>query len=259
MPTTSFLETVTVIETREVAKGTFVTKVKAPSIARNVKAGQFVMVSFPESTDPLLPRAFSVCDAFEDSVSLLYVAVGKGTRRISKLLPGDPMVFNGPLGKGFPNMSGQKTFHVVVGGSGAALIPILDRTAKSRGASINFYYGARTGSQLVKFDGVENVNHATDDGSEGFHGNVVELLKKKIDGDSSGVVFACGPTPMLVALQREVGVSVETYLSVETPMACGMGLCQGCPVRNAGDGDYYLACKDGPVFRSTEISFEMKP
>jgi dihydroorotate dehydrogenase electron transfer subunit len=255
----SFLETAVTLETNEVADRTFITKFRAPRIAPGVEPGQFLMVSFPETTDPLLPRAFSVCDADGDTLSLLYVAVGKGTTRLSKLGPGEPVVLNGPLGKGFPKMEKQTEIWTAVGGSGAALIPILTRAAGKAGAEIRFYYGARTRAHLVSFDNARGVHFATDDGSGGFHGNVVQFLIEEMKGRKPDRLFGCGPTPMLIAMQKEFGIRVPTFLSVETPMACGMGFCQGCPVRKPGEKDYYLACKDGPVFRSDEIEFEVKP
>lgn len=254
----SILETAITVDTREVADRTYITRFKSPRIAPLVSAGQFVMVSFPETSDPLLPRAFSVCDADGDLLSLLYVAIGRGTRRISRLIPGDPLIFNGPLGQGFPEMKKGDRVWAAVGGSGAALIPILARAAGESGSELRFFYGARAGRQLVPFPQAQSVTYATDDGSEGFHGNVVELLKKELTKQKPDMLFACGPTPMLVNMQKEFGRELPTYLSVETPMACGMGFCQGCPVKRAGEGDYYLACKDGPVFRSTDIEFEVK-
>ncbi len=257
MPGNSVLETAITIDTLEVANRTFITRFRSPKIACMVTPGQFLMASFPETSDPLLPRAFSVSDAQEETMSLLYVAVGKGTGRIAKLKPGEPVVMNGPLGRGFPDMKGGTSVWVAVGGSGAALIPILDRAARKTGTEITFYYGARTGAQLVNLDGIKNINHATDDGSKGFHGNVVEMLKEEMKKGRPGQLFGCGPTPMLVAMKKGFESQIQTYLSVETPMACGMGFCQGCPVRKSGEGDYYLACKDGPVFSAADIEFEV--
>ncbi len=256
MPGNCFLESAIIVQTREVAESTYITGLKSRLIAPLVTPGQFLMVSFPETSDPLLPRAFSVCDATADTLSLFYVAVGRGTRRISKLKPGESLVLNGPLGKGFPEMRSAQKIWAAVGGSGAALIPILARAASKTSADIHFYYGARTGKQLVGFDEAANLEYATDDGSKGFRGNVVQLLIEKMKNGMPDLLFGCGPTPMLVSMRKEFGARVPTYLSVETPMACGMGLCQGCPVRKAGKKDYYLACKDGPVFRSNEIEFE---
>lgn len=255
----SFLETAVTVDTRKVAEQTFISTFRSPRISALVEAGQFVMVSFPGTIDPLLPRAFSVCDVEDDTLSLLYVAVGRGTRKISELMPGAELILNGPLGNGFPERESGRKIWVAVGGSGAAILPILSRSAKRVGSEVRFFYGARTMSQLVPFKEATNIAHATDDGSAGFHGNVVGLLKQELRRDTPEMLFGCGPTPMLVSMQKEFGTKIPTYLSVETPMACGMGLCQGCPIKKSDSVDYYLACKDGPVFRSTEIEFEVKP
>ncbi len=257
MPGNSILETATTIDTKQFAERTYVTRFHCPGIARLVSAGQFLMVSFPETSDPLLPRAFSVCDASADTISLLYVAVGRATRKISQLLPGEPLIFNGPLGTGFPVLHEREKIWTVVGGSGAAVIPILNRAAEKAGCEMRFFYGARTANLLVKFEEVRLMRFATDDGSIGFHGNAVEVVKNELGGtEPPDALFGCGPTPMLAGMQKEFGHRFPTYLSVETPMACGIGFCQGCPVKKAEGNEYFLACKDGPVFRSTEIEFE---
>lgn len=243
------------LRTRKVADRTFLTKFHSPKIAAKVKAGQFVMVSFPVCQDPLLPRAFSVCDAEGDNLSLFYVAVGKGTARLSQLKPGEIVILNGPLGKGFPKLLKGEKVWIIVGGSGAALLPILIKTAKKSGAALEIFYGARKKNQLMHISH-DLIHYATDDGSNGYHGTAVELVLKHLQKKKPNKIFACGPTSMLIALQREVGQHAETYLSVETPMACGMGLCQGCPVKKKGEQDYYLACKDGPIFESHEIELQ---
>lgn len=217
------------------------------------------MASFQNTLDPLLPRAFSVCDVMDDTLSLLYVAVGRGTKKISGLLPGEKLILNGPLGTGFPRMERGQNIWIAVGGSGAAIVPILSRSAVRAGSRLRFFYGARSKSQLVPFEISSDIAYSTDDGTAGFHGNVVGNLKQELKQAEPDMLFGCGPTPMLVSMQKEFGDKIPTYLSVETPMACGMGFCQGCPVKKRGDASYYLACKDGPVFRSTDIEFEVKP
>ncbi len=210
------------------------------------------MVSFPGSLDPLLPRAFSVCDVRKESLSLFYVAVGKGTSRLSSARPGENVILNGPLGRGFPELARGEKVWIVVGGSGAAVLPIIVSSAKEAGALLKAFYGARTEALLMQFDSAE-ADIATDDGSKGFHGTVVELLKKELLVSEPEKIFACGPTSMLVNVQKEFGDRIQTFISVETPMACGMGLCQGCPVKKKDGTGYLLACKDGPVFDARQV------
>ncbi len=245
-----------VLGTRSLGGNLFITRFRSPNIAFAVLPGQFVMVSFEGVLDPLLPRAFSVCDVSGEDVFLFYAAIGKGTRMMSELRAGDMVTMNGPLGRGFPDVSAGKMVWIVVGGSGMAVVPLLARRLNRRDAKFEIFSGARTESHLVHFDGI-STRDATDDGSKGYHGTVVDLIKESFQKDKPDKLFACGPTRMLEAVQSEFGGTVPTYLSVEAPMACGMGFCQGCPIRIAGGEGYYLACKDGPVFRSDEIDFGM--
>lgn len=247
-----FLEHASVIGTRTVAARTFLTEFHSPKIAAEVKAGQFVMASFPGSLDPLLPRAFSICEVKKESLSLFYVAVGKGTSRLANMRTGETVVLNGPLGTGFPEPEAGEKVWIAVGGSGAAVLPIIASSAKDAGTSLTAFYGARTESLLMQLNSIEP-NIATDDGSRGFHGTVVELMKKELRVGKPDKIFACGPTAMLVNVQKELGDTIPTFISVETPMACGMGLCQGCPVKKKDGTGYLLACKDGPVFDAREV------
>jgi dihydroorotate dehydrogenase electron transfer subunit len=122
---------------------------------------------------------------------------------------------------------------------------------QSRGRRIVTFLGARTAQQLVATH-LEQVHIATDDGSKGFHGTVVELLKREFASMKSArpKIFACGPTKMLHALAefaRHENIPCE--VSLEGPMACGFGICQGCPVELLGaEKKYALMCKDGPTF-----------
>lgn len=101
---------------------------------------------------------------------------------------------------------------------------------------------------------------STDDGSQGFHGNVVQNLEKEIGNfDAPAVIYACGPEKMSEAV-KYFGEkhNIEVQISMETMMACGMGLCQGCAIKtydNDGNDKISLVCKDGPVFKGNEINF----
>jgi dihydroorotate dehydrogenase electron transfer subunit len=97
---------------------------------------------------------------------------------------------------------------------------------------------------------------STDDGSDGYKGTVVDLLKKEfINFEKKKVkIFSCGPNPMLSSLRTfciEEGINCEA--STECAMACGFGICQGCPIESSDDGVYKLVCKDGPVFNLRDI------
>ena len=108
-----------------------------------------------------------------------------------------------------------------------------------------------------EFDKVADVVIATDDGSVGTHGTVIDAMKEK--NLTADVICACGPMPMLrgvkvYGLENEI----ETYVSMEERMACGIGACLGCVCQSTEtDAHSHVhnkrVCKDGPVFRSTEV------
>ena len=85
---------------------------------------------------------------------------------------------------------------------------------------------------------------------------MVELLKSKLKEfiGSEIKIFSCGPTPMLKALQKfSVDNNLKCEISTECAMACGFGICQGCPIDSIEKDKYYLVCKDGPVFDAEAI------
>ena len=158
----------------------------------------------------------------------------------------------GPLGVPFSVDGDDFTTAVLVGGGlGVAPLPLATETLVRRGKRVVTFLGARTASQVVEAY-LTNLEIATDDGSRGFRGNVVELLASRWQSlkEHEVKVFACGPTAMLRALAQFVRThNIPCEVSLEGPMACGFGICQGCPVALAGgEKKYALMCKDGPVF-----------
>jgi dihydroorotate dehydrogenase electron transfer subunit len=117
---------------------------------------------------------------------------------------------------------------------------------------------------MIAADGrLINPIYATDDGSLGFHGNVVGALAAWLEehAPSSVRIFACGPNRMLMALGEfceKRGLPLE--VSLECQMACGIGICQGCPVEMAtGDRKYTLVCTHGPNYDFGDIVLESLP
>jgi len=100
--------------------------------------------------------------------------------------------------------------------------------------------------------------YATEDGSIGFRGYITDLLEEQLlkSSGEKRIIYACGPNPMLKALEKVIeSHKVSCQVSVETLMACGMGVCMGCPVELKNkSGTYVYACKEGPVFNINEIN-----
>jgi dihydroorotate dehydrogenase electron transfer subunit len=233
----------------------FLLKILSPEIARNIKPGQFLNVLVTNSHYPLLRRPFSVCDVEEDCFYLMFNIFGEGTKLLSWKHPGDLIDVLGPLGKGFKLDDDYDTAVLVAGGLGVAPFPYVVRNIWSKKNIISFI-GGRTQNDVI-MHGMKNIHIATDDGSLGFNGTVVELLKNKIDlVDTSKVkFFGCGPTAMLRALKDFcIENNFNCEVSTECAMACGFGICQGCPIEGVNSPDkYLLVCKNGPVFNVKDI------
>lgn len=230
-------------------------KVHCPEVARNIEPGQFLNIKVSEGTFPLLRRPFSVCDVEGDYFYLMFNIHGVGTQLLNNKKQGEKLDILGPLGKGFTYEGDYQTAVIVAGGLGAAPFPYLTRKIRDD-KNIKTFVGGRTKRDVV-FYGMDNVEGATDDGSQGFQGNVVEMLEDWYERSKPENVklFSCGPTPMLKAVKAfSEKYSVDCELSLECAMACGFGICQGCPVESHEHPDYYaLVCKDGPVFNAKEI------
>lgn len=228
---------------------------KSKVLAENAKPGQFVNIRVSESCYPYLRRPFSFCDVENDLFKILFTISGQGTKALAEANIGAKFDIIGPLGKGFTLDEDFQDAIFVGGGLGIAPFPFLTKYF-SKNKNIVTFIGARNKDYIVTY-GLINYHIATDDGSAGFKGNNVELLRQYLLKNASQKkikVFGCGPTPMLRALKllcEEFNLNCE--VSTETAMACGFGICQGCPIESSDSKGYKLVCKDGPVFNINEI------
>lgn len=242
-------------EIKEIQKDIFLQKIYSPEIARQIKPGQFLNIRVSETVSPLLRRPFSVCDVEGDYIYLMFNIFGEGTRILSHKHIDDIIDILGPLGNGFNLTNDFEIAIIVAGGLGSAPFPYLTRVLKDT-FDVYSFVGGRTKDDVITYN-LLNVKTATDDGSLGFNGNVVELFKEHIPEFSGKKikVFGCGPNAMLKAL-KEVCISnnINCEVSTECSMACGFGICQGCPIESTHQSDkYLLVCKDGPVFNVKDV------
>lgn len=229
----------------------------APTVAKEAKPGQFINV-YTQKGEYLLPRPISICEVNPEKgiLRIVFQVVGKGTAFFSQLQKGDRVQIMGPLGNGFTMPKEEKGTYMLVGG-GIGVPPLLE-TAKQLKGDLFVFIGSRTAPILTeefKSIGAE-VFIATDDGSLGFHGNVVDLIKKV--EITPNMIYACGPKVMLKFLSKWAAEkSISAQVSMEERMACGIGACVGCAIKiyTAGkkDWQYQKVCKDGPVFYSNEV------
>jgi dihydroorotate dehydrogenase electron transfer subunit len=241
----------------EVAAKIFFLRFASSEIAASAQPGQFVNVLAAETGEgPLLRRPFSIARIDDDIVGLLFHTVGTGTNLLSRKQPGETIDVLGPLGQPFRVDADYDTALIVAGGIGVAPFPFLTEDLLGRRKHIETFVGYRNTGQIFTSH-LQNIHIATEDGSKGFHGTVVQLFEPFMNQTDLGKakIFACGPTAMLKALtELAERKNICCEVSLEGHMACGVGLCQGCPVERTGDGaKYALVCKDGPIFLTTDI------
>jgi dihydroorotate dehydrogenase electron transfer subunit len=210
-------------------------------------------VKINKSNYPLLRRPFSISNISENEMFIMFDVRGEGTELLAGKKIGEEVQILGALGNGFTIADDFETAIFIAGGIGSAPFPFLSNELKDK--EIVTFVGARSEKDLIA-EGLENVRISTDDGSAGFKGNVVEHFASEFSeiGGKRIKIFSCGPTPMLKGVQRfALENNLRCELSLESHMACGFGLCQGCPVEKADGSGYLLICKNGPVFDAKEI------
>jgi dihydroorotate dehydrogenase electron transfer subunit len=245
----------------------------APELARNMQAGQFVNVRVRDELYPLLRRPFSSFDLLRDArgrptgISLLGHIVGQGTRRMSHLKEGATLDLHGPLGNPFvpPEESGTR---VILVGGGIGLAPFLHLCRQwGSGADrreLVLLAGGRGKRDLAfmkRFDGAgADVMIATEDGSAGVKGRVTVLLDAELEalGEKPALVLTCGPWAMMDAVAaRCAQAGVSAWASLESVMACGYGVCNGCVARVRAGGPegfrYAKTCVEGTVMDCAEL------
>ncbi len=233
----------------------YLLQVHCPEIASLIKPGQFLNVRVSENIFPLLRRPFSVCDVDGDFIFLMFNILGEGTKLLAKKHAGDTLDIIGPLGNGFNFDTEYETAVIVAGGLGAAPFPYLVKKIYYH-KKLQCFVGGKSSHDVIQY-GMKNIMVSTDDGSLGFKGNVVELLQKELSKSdfSKAKIFGCGPTAMLRSLKEfALHNNIECEVSTECAMACGFGICMGCPIEAANQPEkYLLVCKDGPVFNVRDV------
>jgi dihydroorotate dehydrogenase electron transfer subunit len=210
---------------------------------------------------PLLPRPMSLLTAGERP-SILIKVVGEGTTRMAHASSGEPFQLLAPLGKPWSPCPRDHTPVLVAGGVGVAPLVFLarDLCESSRALAL---YGARTLHDLPlteELEAVADLRIATEDGSRGIRGRVTVLVEQALDElakkGRAAKVYCCGPDRMMAAVAALcAGRGVLCEVSLETPMACGYGVCLGCPVPRASGGFLY-ACTEGPCIDAASIAWE---
>jgi dihydroorotate dehydrogenase electron transfer subunit len=263
-----------VLSNQEISPGYYRMRILAPDIGATARPGQFLMFRVQMSMPSMLRRPFGIfrtgflapdCEGLppKEYLEILYKVVGQGTGIMSELHAGDRVEVLGPLGKGFdPGNPGEEK--ILVGG-GIGLVPLFMLASELvKTGSVRLLMGGRTRDDILAVTEFERLGVetyvSTDDGSLGEEGLVTQVLVRKLDKYPHASVYACGPMPMLEAVQLICAArNVPLQVSLEALMACGVGACLGCVVKGAGHSEqnprYLCSCKEGPVFRSEQLDW----
>lgn len=250
-------ESMKVLSHKQLAPAIFELTLQGQLVKEMQQPGQFVHIKTSDSHDPLLRRPISICsiDHRDHSFTMIYRAEGKGTMQLSLKKATETVDVLGPLGHGFPTdaVKSGDTALLVGGGIGVPPLYQLSTMLVEKGVRVIHVLGFETKSAVFyeeEFSKLGETYITTVDGSYGTKGFVTDVLKDIVDNQ---VIYSCGPTPMLKAL--EAGYSNhELYLSLEERMGCGIGACFACVCRTSDEGtSYKKICSDGPVFRAGEV------
>ena len=214
--------------------------ISSPEMAKETKPGQFLEIRVVDDIEPLLRRPISIYNADESKGELLDVI--------------------GPIGYGTFKFEGYKNIAIIGGGIGIFPLQELSKRAKEAGVNSKIYIGFRNKDLIIleeEFKKVcEELILTTDDGSNGKEGYAINYLKEDVKKNKPDCIYACGPLPMLKAVQSFAKEeNIPCQISLEEKMGCGIGACLGCAVKYVGDDkvNYKHVCKNGPVFKATDV------
>lgn len=258
-------ENTTIINNRQLKGDYYQIDVFAPQISKLTQPGQFVHIKIPQLDHRILRRPFSIFNVEPEKgvLSVVYKVVGDGTQRLSSLGSDTNISIIGPLGNGFSKSCELRTPVIVAGGYGCAATYLV---AKRSAVKPIVLIGGRSKDDLLLLEEFAalgcDVRTSTDDGSAGHHGLVTALLDDILVNKKSDIdVFACGPTPMLMAVgNMMLAANLDAELSLDEAMCCGVGACFACVIKQKADNDdgwkYVRSCAEGPVFKASTIYWD---
>jgi len=251
-----------IIENIPIVNDIYKLRFKSPDIALNSLPGQFLQIRITENLDPFLRRPFSISrvDKKHGIIDILYKVVGQGTELMTYYKKNDLVDIVGPLGNSFIIDGDFQEALIVAGGIGCAPVFYLIDELIKKDKKIKFIFGSKNRKQVIDFNEYGNkvdVSICTEDGSCGTKGLVTDIILNEISNVSHSLQgFACGPNSMYKKIQAlfSESTSVPWQVSMESRMACGTGVCQGCAIKMKTNVNK-LVCSDGPVFDLKEIEF----
>lgn len=252
------------IKKEEVIKDIYKFSVKAPEIVEVSKPGNFIEIRVTEGIDPFLRRPISIYNLDKENgiLEFIFQVKGKGTEILAKKEEGNDIDIIGPLGHGTFKYEKYKNIAIIGGGIGIFPLYELSKEAKLNNVKVSCYLGFRNKELVMLEDDfkkvVDSLVITTDDGTYKNKGFAIDYLKQDMEKSKYDCIYACGPLPMLKAIQKYANENnIDCQISLEEKMACGLGVCLGCAVKTAKSPkeapEYWHVCKGGPVFNSKDV------
>lgn len=237
---------------------------EAKDITDIAKPGHFVEIRVADSVEPLLRRPISIynMDKEKGILELIFQVKGKGTAILANRKQGEEIDILGPLGYGTFSIKGDANVAIIGGGIGTFPLYELAKQLQQANTKVNTYIGFRSKNFVVLEEEFKKVSNklvlTTDDGSYAQAGFAIEQLKEDIKTQKIDAIYACGPLPMLKAVQAlSMQEHIPCQISLEEKMGCGIGACLGCAVKTAKSPkdapEYWHVCKAGPVFNAQDV------
>ncbi len=254
-----------IISNSKIAEGIYQTIFKSTEISPISHPGQFINILPASDWGHVMRRPMSIASQSSDEISIIYKSVGDGTRIMAGWRRGEIVDIVGPLGNYWQGY--DTTFPILIGG-GVGIAPILNLHHHMLEQNIDhmLIMGARNGKEhFLQHESEKQIYMCTDDGSLGIQGNVIDAVKFIYSNQSlpdDVKMFSCGPPLMMEAVRSyALNNQLKCDLALETIMACGFGICQGCTIERkvaeSKDHSYRsrfaLSCMDGPIFSAEEI------
>jgi len=259
-----FNEICKVIYNKEIAKDIFKAKLSSKKISKAAKPGQFINILPSIEFPSVMRRPMSIYHQNDESISIIYKPIGYGTRIMKGWKKDEKIDIIGPLGNCW-DVDCNKELILLGGGVGISPILNLYNSIKDQ-TKTSLFIGAREKDEhFLDHDESSNIYLSTDDGSCGIKGNLFEAFQEifSLKELQDRVIYVCGPPMMMEVVSKfSIDNNIECYLALETVMACGIGICQGCTLETNNNlktqkhsyrSKYELVCMDGPIFNAKEI------
>ncbi|MBO8160422.1 MAG: sulfide/dihydroorotate dehydrogenase-like FAD/NAD-binding protein [Thermosipho sp. (in: Bacteria)] len=244
-----------IVEKKKLAYGIHMFWIKNEYVAKNAKAGQFVIFRIHESGERI---PLTIAGIRDDEFRVIVKAVGKTTYEMCRLKAGDSILdIVGPLGQPSEISKFGKVL-VIGGGVGIATIIPIVKELKNKNNKVDVILAARNKNYFIleeEFKNVDNVYFVTDDGSRGFKGFAHQMMEKLLEEEKYDISWAIGPSLMMKACSEIAEKhNLKIWVSLNSIMVDGTGMCGGCRVRIGNELKY--TCVDGPEFDGRLVDWE---